>query len=285
MTTDHGVRPQYKSMVLNIRCPAKVNLFLAVGPKDRRNYHPLRTIFQAIDLCDHIKIELGSGNHSVVFDDPTIPAENTVTKALRLLNEVISLPPLLITIQKQIPPESGFGGGSSNAAAIIRAAQRIARVTIPTGELDGIAQAVGMDVPFFLVGGRAKGERYGDKVQPLPDEPTQWFVIARPNVGSSTPEAYRRLDDLSFDWQDFPESDRLYNDFERVAQVESLSLMSQLKVLGASDVALSGSGSAVFGRFQSRQIALETTEKMTQNYAPSVWTARSLSRAESLEID
>jgi len=148
-------RLNYSRMLLTLRCPAKINLFLAVGKKDARSYHPVRTIFQAIDICDTISIGQGSGRHQVLFDDPSIPTDNTVTKSLRLLSEVINLPPLAITIEKHIPPESGLGGGSSNAAAIIRAAQRIAGVTIPMGELNGIAEAVGMDVPFFLVGGRA----------------------------------------------------------------------------------------------------------------------------------
>jgi len=260
-----------------------VNLFLAVGAKDRRNYHPLRTVFQAIDLCDLVTIQMGQGCHRVLFDDPSIPIENTVTKTLRLLSEVVSLPPLLISIEKRIPPESGLAGGSSDAAGVIRAAQHIAGVTIPTGELNGIAEAIVMDVPFFLVGGRAKAEGYGQKVSALPDPNPDWLVVARPSVGCGTPEAYRRLDELKYDWRDFPDTDEVYNDFERVAPEESLSLIEDLRSLGAKDATLSGSGSAVFGRFETEQDANLAKAKVVAKGASRVWVARSLSRAESLQ--
>jgi len=269
-------------MLLRVRCPAKVNLFLAVGPKDHRNYHPLRTIYQAIDLSDSMTIAEGSGKHEVVFNEPGIPANNTVTKALRLLSEVISLPPLRIEIEKKIPPESGLGGGSSNAAAILRAAQRIVGAEIPAGELKGIAEAIGMDVPFFLLGGRAKAEGYGQILTALPDTESEWILVARPEVGCSTPAAYRRLDELQYVWREFPESDELYNDFERVAPCESMDLVEMLLSAGARDAALSGSGSAVFGRFHWRGEADAAKVKLMSNGAQSAWLARTLSRSESL---
>ena len=268
-------------MTLRVRCPAKVNLFLAVGPKDSRDYHPLRTIYQAIDLSDAVTLRTGSGRHKVMFDDPSIPEENTVTKALRLLSEVLNLPPLLITVEKRIPPESGLGGGSSDAAGVIRAAQAMIGVTIPAGELNGIAEAIGMDVPFFLVGGRARAEGYGQIVTPLPDSAPEWFVVARPRFGSSTAQAYRRLDEHPYRWRDFPESDELYNDFERIAPVECQTLIEMLKSNGARDAALSGSGSAVFGRFATREDSDQAKKNMHHSGAYRLWVTRSLSRAES----
>lgn len=99
-------------MHLTVRCPAKVNLFLAVGPKDRRNYHPLRTIFQAIDLCDTLTIaESSSGRHEVSFDVPDIPPVNTVSRALSLLSEVVSIPKLSVHVQKVIPQRAGSAAG------------------------------------------------------------------------------------------------------------------------------------------------------------------------------
>ena len=211
-------------------------------------------------------------------------AKHLLFLMLEFLSEVISLPPLVITIEKRIPPESGLGGGSSNAAAVIRAAQRIAGVTIPFGELTGIAEAIGMDVPFFLVGGRAKGDAYGEKVTPMPDLPTVWIVVARPAAGTSTHQAYRRLDELDYPWIEFPSEDLVYNDFERVASKESLELINHLQSLGARDAALSGSGSATFGRFTSRETALKARAALLNAGTPRVWMARTLSRAESLFI-
>lgn len=268
-------------MLLQVRCPAKVNLFLSVGPKDHRNYHPLRTIYQAVDCCDLITIREGAGRHLVQFDDPSIPEQNTVTKALRLLSEVVSLPPLQISVEKHIPAESGLGGGSSNAAAVLRAAQVIAGVTIPMGELKGIAEAIGMDVPFFLVGGRARAEGYGQVVTPLPDAEPSWFLIARPEIGCGTAEAYRRLDEQTYAWRGFPVEDEVYNDFERVAPCECLDLIELLLARGARDAALSGSGSAVFGRFNDRNSAESARSQISAETTARLWIARSLSRSES----
>ena len=271
---------------MTLRCPAKVNLFLAVGPKDSRNYHPLRTIFQAVDLCDIITLAPSTTNRpQVLFDDPSIPEVNTITRCLRLLNEVVSIPKLAITVLKQIPPESGLGGGSSNAAAIIRAAQQLARTQIPEGELRGIAEAIGMDVPFFLVGGRAKGVGYGEKVAPLPDSQPQWIVVARPAVGCSTPEAYRQLDEHPFAWREFPEGNEVYNDFERTAPAESLRLIQALKANGATGSTLCGSGSAVFGLFADRESASGAKKALQDMGAPKLWLTKTLSRSESLRAD
>lgn len=267
---------------LTIRCPAKVNLFLAVGPPDRRGYHSLRTVFQAIGLYDTLEIEAGSGGHAVTFDDPSIPTENTLTKTLRLLSEVLPLPPLKVHVRKEIPSESGLGGGSSDAAGLLRAAQRISGLTLPEGEGAGIALAVGADVPFFLVGGRARAEGYGERLTPLPDSPGEWLVIARPEVGCATGPAFARLDAMTYDWRAFPEGDELYNDFERVAPCESLDLIERLQVHGARDAALSGSGSAVFGRFAEEEKALSAMERMRGEGVRNLWVAPTLTRSESL---
>jgi len=141
-----------------------------------------------------------------------------------------------------------------------------------------------MDVPFFLVGGRARGEGYGEKITALPDATLKWIVVARPQVGSGTPQAYRRLDETAYEWRDFPQSDDLYNDFEKVAPQQSLELLRHLKMTNADDAALSGSGSAVFGRFKSMDAAIEAKKTLLSIGASRVWVARTLSRAESLAV-
>ena len=272
-------------MELRVCCPAKVNLFLAVGPKDARDYHPLRTIFQAIDLCDTLLVRIGQGKHLVECSDPTVPANNTVTKALRLLGEVLPLPPLHVIIEKHIPAESGLGGGSSNAAGIIRAAQKLVGATLPIGELKGIAEAIGMDVPFFLVGGKASAEGYGERLSPLPDSSPSWMVVARPPVGCSTPVMYGRLYERERDWNPFPSGDLLYHDFEAVAPTESVGLIQKLLQFGANDAALTGSGSAVFGRFTTREAAQHAAEQIERLKEAQSWVCRTLSRADSLAIE
>lgn len=261
---------------MRILCPAKVNLFLAVGPRDRRGYHPLRTIFQAVDLCDVLTIQ-ESEEPSVTCDWADLPTDNTLTKTLRLLYEVATLPPLDIRLEKRIPAQSGLGGGSSDAAGLLRAAKKI-QPPLPDAQLHDIALAVGADVPFFLLGGRARGEGYGERLSPIEAYAPEWLVIAQPDVTCSTADAYARLDELSFEWRDFPTSSELYNDFERVAPGECLELIGRLKHLGARDAALTGSGSAVFGLYPNQHDAEQAAGALRAEYGNRVWTARMLDR-------
>jgi 4-diphosphocytidyl-2-C-methyl-D-erythritol kinase len=265
-----------------VPCPAKLNLFLSVGPRDQRGYHPLRTLFQAIDLCDRLEIEVSDRNE-VLCDDPSVPEQNTVTRTLRLLAEVVSLPPLRVRLIKHIPSQAGLGGGSSDAAGLIRAAKAIGKNPIPEAELLGLAQTIGADVPFFLTGGRAKAEGYGERLTPLPDV-DEWYVVAKPVVGCDTPDAFRRLDEKPYEWLPFPGGDILYNDFERVAPCESLELTERLRIHGARDSGLTGSGSAVFGRFDSDTSAESAANALRAERVEQVWKCRSLTRAESLSL-
>jgi 4-diphosphocytidyl-2-C-methyl-D-erythritol kinase len=273
-------------MKLHLKCPAKVNLFLAVGPRDARGYHPLRTIFQAVDLCDILEITLSSAgvppaSPCIEIVGAELPSNNTVTKALRLSQEVFALGVESVHLTKVIPMQSGLGGGSSDAAGVLRALSHVRPV--PLTETESVAAAVGADVPFFLTGGRAKGEGYGDRITALPDDPEEWFVLVKLPIGCSTAEMYARLDAEPREWRDWPSGDELYNDFERVAPRECLELVERLKGLGASGAALSGSGSSVFGRFSNPDVARGVAKRFQGEAA--VWVAKSLSRAESLRVD
>ncbi len=265
-------------------CPAKINLFLAVGPRDERGYHPLRTVFQAIDLEDELVVERASGAGRLHVEGGDVPAENTLTRTLRLLGELVELPPLAITLRKRIPAESGLGGGSSDAAALIRIIPRLIGADLPAHELQSVASAVGADVPFFLVGGRARAEHYGEVLTPLPDPEPQFYVLLRPAIGSPTPTAFAKLDELAYAWRDFPESDELYNDFERVAARESLEGIGRILELGAIDAGMTGSGSAVFGRFATEAAAKGCFASVCAAGNVQTWLARPLTRSESIRI-
>ena len=258
-----------------IQCPAKLNLFLSVGKKDHRGYHPIRSIFQAISLYDELHIERAS-DLSFTCDDPSVPAENTVVRAARLMMEVADFPPVAIRLVKRIPSEAGLGGGSSDAAGIIRASKSLMSAALPDYEKKAIAKSIGADVAFFLLGGRAKAEGYGEKLTALPSpDPVEWYVIAQPEDRCGTKDAYDRLDAMDFEWLNFPAEDILYNDFERVAPCGSLDLIERLLVHGARDAGLTGSGSAAFGRFATEEAAKEAEAKL-QGEAPFVAVAHSL---------
>lgn len=273
-------------MKVVVRCPAKVNLFLAVGPKDRRGYHPLRTVFQAIGLFDTVTLDTDSAETVITSDWEGMPVENTVSKALRLLSELLTLPPLAIHIAKEIPAQSGLGGGSSDAAGLIRGVNRIMGNSLPEHEQRFIARAVGADVPFFLVGGRARAEGYGDKLTPLDDPATQWLVLAKsPAEWTSTAAAYQALDANPYPWREFGDPAELYNDFERVADCQVLDRIERLRVLGATGAGLSGSGSAVFGIFESEEAAVKGREKLLEGETGlEAWAVPTLSRLESLRV-
>lgn len=308
-------------MTVQVPCYAKINTFLAVGPADTRGYHPLRTVFQAISLQDTLTITETDGPPEITCDLPGLPSENTLTKTLRLLAEIARVPNLKLHLQKQIPTESGLGGGSSNAAGLLRGIQHFLPGKLSDSTLMDIAQAVGADVPFFLVGGRAKGEGYGEQLTALPDPPPEWLVIAKPDVSCPTKEAFRKLDTMQFTWQEFPEDlAKTHNDFERSAPQASLDLIRQLRVYGANRSGLTGSGSAIFGFFDSQNAAEQASANLrgapvpntqhaihstqhpapntqdeilrtqhaapsTQHLAPSTRVAKTISRAESLSVE
>jgi 4-diphosphocytidyl-2-C-methyl-D-erythritol kinase len=269
---------------LTVLCPAKINLFLSVGPPDSRGYHPLRTIFQSVGLFDELEIDLDVDDFSITSDWPELPERNTLDRTLRLLREIVNLPPMKIHLVKRIPAESGLGGGSSDAGGLLRAVQALMPGHLRSNELHAVAQAVGMDVPYFLVGGRARGEGYGQQVSPLPDGPAHHYVLARPGIGCATAGMFGRLDEVDRPWLEFPEDDRLHNDFERVAPCESLELTERLQVYGAKDAALTGSGSAVFGRYSSEPEAEEAVFRL-RDEMPDVWcvSASQMTRSDFLK--
>lgn len=263
-----------------VRCPAKVNWSLAVGPPDARGYHPLRTVFQAIGLFDILNIQIASTTE-VTCDWAGMPERNTLTRALSLAHEYAYLPPLHVHLTKRIPAESGLGGGSSDAAGLLRALATIAPEALTPHVCHEIAAAVGADVPFFLVGGRARGEGYGDRLTSLPDQLRTWLVIVRPNEGVATAEAYRRLDEIDYPWAS-PGENELFNDFERVAPCICGEIAERLQVHGAQGALLSGSGSAVFGVFDGPDAARQARDRLATELGFPAWVAPTLTRKESL---
>jgi 4-diphosphocytidyl-2-C-methyl-D-erythritol kinase len=270
-------------MKLTVRCPAKINTFLSVGAPDQRGWHPLRTIFQAVSLSDELEIEPAERDEFST-DVSWMPQDNSVIRALEKIRQILPVPPVKVHLTKRIPAEAGLGGGSSNAAGMLRAAAALARWETNNDDLARIALELGADVPFFLTGGRAKAEGYGERLDPLPDRATAFLVIAKPEVGCPTAEMYRRLDEWARLWREFPAEDEIYNDFEQVAPAESRRAIALLKSFSALDAGLTGSGSATFGFFPDHTEALTAAELMRAEGFSQVWVASTLSREESLTL-
>lgn len=235
---------------LSAKSYAKINTFLAVGPLCEDGYHSIRTVYEALELHDVIEFTSADA-FSFECSDKSIENENNlVVKAIRFMSELAGYPKARIMLRKNIPTEAGLGGGSSNAATALVCANMFMGGKLSERDLFTIAQACGSDCPFFLLRkARACAQGRGEKLRELSAKPKA-VVIAKPAAGSSTPEAYAQLDSLGE--REFLEYCREeHNDFDLIASQESRDLMGLLKELGARSSHLCGSGSAVYGTFDS----------------------------------
>jgi 4-diphosphocytidyl-2-C-methyl-D-erythritol kinase len=186
-------------MIGAFRSYAKINLHLQVIGRRSDGYHELRTLFQSVDLHDLLAIEEeGSGvSIEVLEGDAPADASNLAVRAAELYFE--RCPPaagLRIRVKKRVPAGGGLGGGSSNAATVLRALDAHYR-RADRAALWQMARDLGADVPFFLVGGTALGFGRGDEVMPLADLPPTDVWLVTPPVEVSTPAAFARVGDLT----------------------------------------------------------------------------------------
>ena len=268
---------------VRVVCPAKINTFLSVGPPDATGYHPLRTVLESVSLCDDLVVAIAGESDAFVCGDPGVPEINTVTRALRLAREFAAMPPLRVELTKRIPIQSGMGGGSSDAAGLLRALDVLFPSRLSAHDRHEIARAVGADVPYFLVGGRARAEGYGERLVALDDGPRRHLAIGRPPSGLSTPKAFGRLDACGREWREFPALDApAHNDFRAVAPEPCARIETVLRQAGAVDACLCGSGSAVFGVFDDDPGAAAGVAAV-RAAGFQAWCAHTLTRAESLQ--
>ena len=186
-------------MELTLHAPAKVNLTLLVGARRDDGYHDVSTVMQTVGLYDTLTLTDGSGL-TMTCTDPDLPTDgsNLVLRAAALFCQELHLPvpDLHLHLQKRIPSQAGLGGGSSDAAAVLRAMRTLYAPEVSDAELERMAAALGSDVPFFIRGGTALATGRGERLTPLPRLADGWFVVVKPPEGFSTPAMYRRLDEL-----------------------------------------------------------------------------------------
>jgi 4-diphosphocytidyl-2-C-methyl-D-erythritol kinase len=247
---------------MRVRAFAKINLSLRVLGARADGYHELRTIFQSIALHDTLTIREGRGPFRLSCGDPKCPPDDTnliwraaerVWKAAGRRGEPRDL---AVDLEKRIPMEAGLGGGSSDAAAALRALGRLWRVD--ASAVRAAAADLGADVPYFFEGGTVLGLGRGDLLFPLIDYPAAWVVIVLPAFGVSTKEAFGWWDASQPDVAPALHKPELVNDLEAPVAAHHPSIrrmVSALKKAGATQAAMSGSGSAVFGLFATRAIA------------------------------
>ena len=270
---------------ITIRAYAKINLDLRVlGPR-LDGYHELRTVFQSIALHDVLECVPREGPFAIECGTAGVPLDgsNLVWRAAEALWRALRRPSpvrdVLIRLQKNIPLQSGLGGGSADAAATLIALSRLWKVPVRPAQLTDVAAALGADVPFFLSGGTALGLGRGDEVYPLADLARHWIVLLVPGFGVSTADAYNWYDserDLSRgggarEAQHVPgpwpsRAAQMINDLEApIARhhPEIDQMRTALRRVGALAAAMSGSGSTVFGLFQKRADALAAVERLS----------------------
>lgn len=184
-------------MKVRLAAPAKINLHLEILGQRADGYHELETVFQCLDLHDEVQVELtGGGGIALACDDNDLP-HGPNNLAWRAASEVQAVRPrcgrILIDLRKRIPVGAGLGGGSSDAAAVLRALQRLLPTPLPAEEVEAIAAKLGSDVAFFLRGGTAHALGRGEQVTPLDDLPQIPVTVLKPPVPLATPEVYGAL--------------------------------------------------------------------------------------------
>jgi 4-diphosphocytidyl-2-C-methyl-D-erythritol kinase len=256
--------------------PAKLNLGLAVLGRRPDGYHDLRTVFMAWDLADTLRFRVRKEPGITIRvrggEAPESPENLVVRAGERLAARRAPGRGAEVLLEKRIPSGSGLGGGSSDAAAALLALEVLWGLDPDPAETARLALSVGSDVPFFLLGGTARGEGRGERLTPLPAPPPARWVVAVPRFRISTARAYAALPEVltgseaklmvledalregAFD--SFTGS--LVNDLEvgvdrmepRLAQIRGA-----LRDAGAAGVGLTGSGSALFAVFGPQGLA------------------------------
>lgn len=288
---------------------AKVNLTLDVLGKREDGFHNLKSVMQTISLHDDILIDLETGEdwqvhcfHEVLPEqaEPTeqppesifvtdgLPQdrENIVWKAAEVFFERVRKDPkgLSIFINKRIPSQAGLGGGSADAAAVLRALNRHYGAPMSLPALAELGASIGSDVPFCVLGKTAVVEGRGEKITTVPCEAELYYVVCKPDFGVSTPELYREIDETIITRR--PEhtsmlsnlqrgdylgiGGSLCNVFEPLVMEKHFDInyiKSVMFTYGAYGAQMTGSGSAVFGIFDSFEYATVACTMLKDKYS------------------
>ena len=279
-----------------LEAPAKVNLYLEAGPLRPDGYHPVRTVLQTVELCDLVEMEVTVGGEGVRLAVDGVVQHGEDNLCYRAASVFIAATRMRmgidIRLSKRIPQAAGLGGGSSDAAAVLRMLNFYAGEAMTRERLMQTAASLGMDVPYFLVGGTALGEGRGERIKPLPQAPPLPVLLVNPGIALSTSEVYRRFDLSGGDDPPaqgpgtllslLPAADAemlaplLHNSLQRAAcelNPEVGDLLQRAAEAGAASALVSGSGPTVFILARSDEEAVFLEEEMMR-HAPIVIRTR-----------
>ena len=274
---------------------AKLNLTLDVQGKRPDGYHDIQSVMQTISIRDDIEIDVGTGKPWCLrCDKEGIPADETnlAWKAAKIYLDAMGKDPegLEIRITKRIPAQAGLGGGSADAAAVLRALNRHYGEPLSILALAELGAQVGSDVPFCTLCGTAMVEGRGERLRKLPDMPECFFVVCKPDFSVSTPELYKKIDEVTIgkrpDHQAMESAlmagdlgkvaENLYNVFDPVVTEDHLELnyiKSIFNSYGSVGQQMTGSGSAVFAILPSFEYAAVVCGMLRDNY-PQIYLAK-----------
>ena len=265
---------------------AKINLCLDVTGRRADGYHEIDGVMQSVSLCDLLTVsyvpDAQTGVELCSEGNPQMPSDRSnlaVRAAEQYLEAAGRSGRVRIRLQKRIPMAAGLAGGSADAAAVLRALNRLCGFPLTAAGLCAVGLRLGADVPFCIVGGSRRTQGVGERMLPCAPMPCCHLVIAKRGEGVSTPWAYARLDELYHGFaadagrpaSGLPElldaleagslpavCGRIYNVFESVVrerQPEVTQLQNRMLSCGALAARMSGSGPAVYGVFAERSSA------------------------------
>lgn len=274
---------------MEIQAFAKLNLTLDILGKREDGYHDLRMVMQSITLADTLTLEENQGEGLRVSANlrflPTGEKNLAAAAALRFWEALGREPENLdIRIEKRIPVCAGMAGGSSDAAAVLRALNQRAGEPFSPKELARLGERVGSDVPYCVLGGTALAEGRGEVLTPLAPLPRCWVVACKPDFPISTPELFAQADRVKLRRR--PDTAglvaaleagdlggvarRMYNVFEDVLPARLYTRVAEIKndliQCGALGANMSGSGPTAFGLFDRLEAAQEARACLAQRY-------------------
>jgi 4-diphosphocytidyl-2-C-methyl-D-erythritol kinase len=273
---------------ITLLSPAKINLFLHITGRRDDGYHLLQTLFQFLEYGDQIGFSVNHEGRIERIDNHsfTLPQEDLCLRAARLLRDASGKNNLgaSITLEKRIPPGSGLGAGSSNAATTLLALNRLWDTGFTKQQLFELGAQLGADVPIFLHGESAWAEGIGDTFRAYYPE-IRWFCVIIPGVQVSTHEIFSDPDldrnHAPITFQNFIDGETT-NVLEPVAVARHPSIGKALDYLSDFGVArMSGTGSAVFVAVQTHELADELLQRMPRTFTG--FTARSVNHNPVIE--
>ena len=266
----------------------KLNLTLDVLGKRPDGYHEMQMIMQSVDLCDDVTVSVTEqGGWVCTCDAGDVPAglDNLALKAASVFCRHLGVHPegLFVSIVKRIPMQGGMAGGSADAAAVFHALNEIYGMPLSVEQLMQMAQSLGSDVPYCILGGTALAEGRGELLSRLPDMPKCAYVLVRPRFSVSTPALFRQLDENVIPHH--PDTNRavsflqkgdlpgfcscMYNVFQPILAEQYPvidDICRELNLYGSLASCLTGTGSVVFGVFAHRAQAALAAEKLRDRY-------------------